>query len=45
MGDFHEKVAILGEYVSSLFGRKKKAVSARQRCDDSRVDAEPHGVE
>lgn len=35
VGDFHEKVAFLGDYVASIFGKKKKAVSVPQRCDDS----------
>lgn len=33
VGDFHDKVAFLGDYVASVFGKAKRGVSAPQRYD------------
>lgn len=33
VGDFHDKVAFLGDYVASVFGRAKRGVDVPQRYD------------
>lgn len=41
VGDFHEKVAFLGDYVASVFGRNKRvSVPQQRRCDDGVYEVE-----
>lgn len=41
VGDFHEKVAILGDYVASVFGRTKRvSVPQHPHCDEGVYEVE-----